>query len=595
MNPAAPARRKTMADRTERQVKKYLILMRPLWSEMIAGFTRGFGLGSRKKKKKQSSPGAMIALYSFIFIMLAFYSVMYGIGITEVSILTGKPDTFIVMAAVGAPMLVLFFGILQAIPTLYHESSLETLLVLPVKPSTIIAGKITQAFVPVTAFPLIIFLPALIAHGIMTARPWIYFLQLFPFMLFILFAPFAMVTILIMLLMRYTKFARDKDRFQMFTSVLAILFAVTFSILINLQTSSGEIPGFSLVAPGEMAPFLQGALRFLPSSGFGVGMLVNAGSWHTLLYGLASLGVNVLGLALLLLLANKLYLPGVLGLKARSGRSRELSPEKQLQALTPRSAYRAIVSKEWKLLLRTPAFFTQTVLGSTLVPGMMIGIIIILLVNLEKSGMVGFSFIDFLRFWAASGLWKNSSWLLVLIVSGVGAFFSGTNMMSASAISRQGSLFAYSKLMPVPVRTQLLAWLTPGLATMTVIWVTLSVAMALFLAAPAGFGLIVFFSAWINAYLVQMAGFYTDMVFPVLDWTNEIQPVKNTKSAMVSSLGMFVYIGLLIGFCFLVRALSGGNSTITAVCLFLFAFGFAALITLLTLRRADRLFHLLDS
>ncbi len=585
---------KTPANRMEREVKQYLILMRPLWSEMIGGFSRGFGLGSRKKKKRKTSRGASTALYIFIFLMLSFYSVMYGIGITQASLVTGKPDTFIVMAAVGAPMLILLFGIMQAIPTLYHESGLEILLVLPVKPSVIIAGKITQAFIPVAIFPVLVFLPALIAHGIMTSRPWMYFVQLIPFMLFILLAPFAMVTILIMILMRYTRFARDKDRFQMITSIFAILVAVTFSLLINLQTSSGQIPGFSLAAPGEMAPFLQGALRFIPSSGFGVGMLVHAGSWSTLLYGSASLAVNALALALLLFLANKLYLPGVLGLKSGARRPRELSPEKQLQALAPRSAYRAIVNKEWKLLLRTPAFFTQTILGSLLLPVMMVGVIIILLLNLEKTGMVGFSFISFLRLWASSGLWKDFSWLLVLVVAGIGAFFSGTNMMSASAISRQGSLFAYSKLMPVPVRTQLLAWLTPGMATMTAIWIILSLGLTLFLAAPASFGLIVFFTAWINAYLVQMAGFYTDMIFPVLDWTNEIQPVKNTKSAMVSSLGMFVYIGLLIGFGFLVRKLTGGHSTATAVSLFFFALSFAFLTTLLVIRRAGKLFRILD-
>ncbi|NLA96461.1 MAG: hypothetical protein GX838_06440, partial [Clostridiaceae bacterium] len=333
---------------------------------------------------------------------------------------------------------------------------------------------------------------------------------------------------------------------------------------------------------------------FIPSSGFGVGMLTHAGSLLTVLYGLASLAVNTAALALLLFLANKLYLPGVLGLKAAARRVKELSPEKQLRALTPRSAYRAIVSKEWKLLLRTPAFFTQTILGALLLPVMMIGVLAITLVSLEKSGDLGFSVITLVRGWASSGLWMESSWLLVLIVSGVGAFFSGTNMMSASAISRQGSLFAYSKLMPVSIRTQVLAWLTPGMATMTVVWMMLATGLTLFLSAPAAFGLTVFFTAWLNAYLVQMTGFYTDMIFPALDWTNEIQPVKNTKSAMVSSLGMFVYIGLLVAFSFLARKLSAGHSTITALSLFLFSLIFSVWVTLLTMRRAGKLFRTLD-
>ncbi|HPX92866.1 MAG TPA: hypothetical protein PK646_01435 [Bacillota bacterium] len=576
-------------------MKQYFILMRPLLSEMIGSFNRGFGLGSRKRKKtKTVSRGTSIALYLFIVLLLSFYSVMYGIGITQAAIKTGNLDGFIHMAAVGAPILILLFGILQAIPTLYHESSLEILLVLPVKPSVIIAGKMTQAFIPVTLFPTLAFLPALITHGVMTARPWPYFVQLVPFMFFIMLAPFALITILVMVLMRYTKFARDKDRFQMVTSVLAILIAIVFSVVINMKNMSDQIPGYSVVAPGGIPPFLQGALRFLPSSAFGVGMLVRAGSWQTLLYGSAALALNAAALALLLLLANKLYLPGVLGLKAGARRHRELSPEQQVRALTPRSAYRAIVSKEWKLLLRTPAFFTQTILGATLFPAMMIGILAVTLVNLEKSALEGASLIAMARSWVASGLWEKFSWLLVLIVSGLAAFFSGTNMMSASSLSRQGSLFAYSKLMPVPIRTQVLAWLTPGMTTMTLIWLILTLGLTVFLSASWFFGLIVFFTAWLNAYLVQMTGFYTDMVFPLLDWTNEIQAVKNTKGALVTSLGMFAYLGLLTGFSFLVLRLSGGRSAVTAVSIFLFALIFSIWISFLVVKRAGRLFRAID-
>ncbi|NLB50009.1 MAG: hypothetical protein GX809_00285 [Clostridiaceae bacterium] len=574
-------------------MKQYLILMRPLWSEMIGSFSRGFGLGSRKKRKKQTSRGASIALYGFIFLMLSFYSVVYGIGITQASLLAGNPDGFIRMAAIGVPALVLLFGILQTIPTLYHESGLELLLVLPVKPSVIIAGKMTQAFLPVMVFPTLVFLPALITHGILTARTWMFFVQLLPFMILITLAPFALITVLVMVLMRYTKFARDKDRFQMITSVFAILLAITFSILINLQTSSGKIPGFSLVS-GEPAPLLQGALLYLPSSGFGAGMLVHADSWRTLVYGVAALAVNALTLTLLFSLAGKLYMPGVLGLKAGGKQAKRLSPEKQLKALSPRSPYRSIVNKEWKLLLRTPAYFTQTVLGAVLLPAMMIIILAVLLANLEKSGNLDFSLINFLRLWASSDQWKESSWLLMLIVSGVAAFFSGTNMMSASAISRQGALFSYTKLMPVPIRIQVLAWLTPGLTTMTLIWLILTIGLTVFLSASWFFGLVVFLTSWINAYLVQMAGFYTDMIFPQLDWTNEIQPVKNTKAAMVSSLGMFVYIGVLAGFVFLIRMLTGGNSLLTSFCLFLFALMFAILATSLVMKRAGKLLRTLD-
>ncbi|HZK42133.1 MAG TPA: hypothetical protein VFD14_04080, partial [Clostridia bacterium] len=151
-----------------------------------------------------------------------------------------------------------------------------------------------------------------------------------------------------------------------------------------------------------------------------------------------------------------------------------------------------------------------------------------------------------------------------------------------------------SKLAPVPVHTQVMAWLTPGIACMTCLWLGLSLGITLFLGASWLFGLLVFVTAWVNAYLVQMVSFYTDMAFPVLDWTNEIQPVKNTKAALVSSLGMFVYIGIVVGIAFLLRWLSGGSDLLTAAGLILFILLLAGLASWQVVRRAGRLFKSLD-
>ena len=576
-------------------MRQYLILMRPLSKEMLGAFEQNFGLSKRKgKKRKPRSKAASIVLFSFLFLMLAFYSVVYGVGMTNFLIAAGNADGFIQMVALGAPAIILIFGILQAIPTLYHETSLESLLVLPLKPSVIIAGKITQAYLPVTLFPFLVFFPALIAHGIVLGRPWFFYIQTVPFMFFVTFLPFAVVVILLLFVMRYTKFARDKDRFQMVTSIFAILLAVGFSLLINMQTTANQIPGSQIFNPDGAAPLLAGALPYIPSSYFGAGMLLYADSWHTLLNGAAALLVNLAALTVLLLLARRLYIPGVLGMQAGGKPAKALTHEATVRALRPRHPFLAIVRKEWKLLLRTPAFFTQTILGAMLMPVLMIGIMLLTLYRMDASGDIEFSVIDFLRLWIQSGAWKNALWILVMIASGVAAFFSGSNMMSASAISRQGKLFSYSKLMPVPVRVQVFAWLMPGLMTTTILWVILSVGLTIFLRGSFLFGLIVFVTAWLNAYLVQIVSFYTDMFFPTLDWTNEIQPVKNTKGTMISGLGMIVYTGAIVGLGFLFRMLWGGRDFATALSLFIFSLVIVILATGLVIRRADRLFDAID-
>ena len=576
-------------------MRQYFILMRPLWKEMLGSFEQGFGLSKKKgKKRKPRSKIASILLFGFLFLMLGFYSVIYGVGITQFLILAGNPDGFIQMVALGAPLLILLFGILQAIPTLYHETSLESLLVLPLKPSVIIGGKITQAYFPAAVFPIAFFFPALIAHGIVAGRPWAFYVQSIPFMFFVTFMPFAVVVILLLFIMRYTKFARDKDRFQMVTSIFTVLLAVGFSLFINMQNVGTQIPGSQMFGPDGRSTFMSGALPYIPSSYFGAGMLLYADSGYSLLNGLLALLVNAFALGVLLLLARRLYIPGVLGMQAGGKPTKQLTREAMHRALRPRKAYRAIVQKEWKILLRTPAFFTQTILGAVLMPALMIGVMIMTLSRMDSSGDLEFDLIGMLQIWNQSGAWKNSLWLIVMIASAAAAFFSGSNMMSASAISRQGKLFYYSKLIPVPARVQVFAWLTPGLMSTTLIWLFLTAGITIFLKGSFLFGLIVFVTAWLNAYLVQIVSFFTDMFFPNLDWTNEIQPVKNTKATMVSGLGMFVYAGTIVGVGFLFRKIWGGHDLLTALSLFIFSLVIVILATLLVLKRSDRLFSAID-
>ena len=186
--------------------------MRPLWSEMIGSITQSTGTIRSKKKKsaKQRSKAATFFLYLFLFAMFSSYSVMIGISLTKPLMIIGAEDLFIRIIAMAAPILAVIFGILQAIPTLYHESNIETLLVLPVKPAAITAAKLTQAFIPILLVTTILCYPSLIAHGIVSKRPWGFYVQSMPFMLYVTVAPFAVAAILVLVMMRYTKWARNK-------------------------------------------------------------------------------------------------------------------------------------------------------------------------------------------------------------------------------------------------------------------------------------------------------------------------------------------------------------------------------------------------
>ncbi len=576
-------------------MKHFLILMRPLWSEMLANTSRGMGsISSRKKNKdKPRSRASTVLLFTFIIVMFSFYSVMIGIGLTKALMVVGAEDLFIRIIAMAAPIFTLVIGVLQAIPILYHESSLESLLVLPVKPSTITAAKLTQTFVPIFLLTTLLCYPSLIAHGIVSHRPWGYYVQSIPFMLYVTVAPFALTMILVLVMMRYTKLARNKDRFQLITSIVMILLIVSFSLLANMQTNDGLFETGGIFSDPATGALLNRLVKFLPTSAFSAAMLINADRWSTLLHSLVACVLNVVSVWLLLAIADKIYIRGVLGTKGGQS-AKQLTAKEAARKLTPRSAYRAIVSKEWILLLRTPAFFTQTIFFVLLFPVIMTAGFAIGFLESPGTSEMGLNTVEYLRFWIMTGDWKKSIWIIALVVGGMATFFSGTALISASAISRQGAAFNISKRIPVPIRTQVLAWLTPGILLMTAIWIIITMALAFFLDMPLSLALIVFVIAIVNSYSMQLLGFLVDMKEPSLAWNNELEAVKNTRAGLVSSLGDFAYIGVSIGLAFLVRKLTSQNDLVVAIVVIAFYVVVAFLMTFLVKKTARDLFQSIE-
>ncbi len=566
--------------------------MRPLWTEMIGGLTESSVSTRKRKSGKPRSKVATFFLILFLSAMFSLYSVFIGIGLTHSLMAVGMEDLFIRIIAMAAPVLAVIFGILQAIPTLYHESSIETLLVLPVKPSTITAAKLTQTFIPIFLITSLICYPSLITHGIVAKRSWGYYLQTVPFMFFVTVAPFALTAILVLVMMRYTKWARNKDRFQLIASIVSVVMIVAFSLFANLQTGEIFETGGVFADPATGA-LLNRLVKIVPTSAFSAAMLIDANRWITLLYGLIACALNVVSVVLMLAVADKIYIAGVLGSKGEKSTKR-LTAQETSRKLAPRSAYRAILHKEWTLLLRTPAFFTQTIFFVLFFPVIMVVSFAIGFSQNTNASETGFNLVEYLRLWISTGNWKDSIWIIALVVGGVAMFFSGTALISASAISRQGATFNISKIIPVPIRTQVQAWLTPGLSLMTVIWLIIVVALAIFFNMPLNMTLLVLFIALLNSYSMQLLGFWVDMKVPSLTWSNELEAVKNTRASLVSSLGDFAFIGISVALAFLVRRLTDGNNLAAAIAVIVFYVLVAIALTLIVKRTARRLFQTIE-
>ena len=143
---------------------------------------------------------------------------------------------------------------------------------------------------------------------------------------------------------------------------------------------------------------------------------------------LAIVGVGLF-LALFLYLGEKLYLKSVVGLTEASSKRTKTAKGN----LYKRSGHLfAFIMKELKLLFRTPVYFLNCVLMNFLWP-------IFILIPIFTRGEV----IGELR---SAILHLNSPNALRFAVAGVASaavFISGTNMISSTAISREGKIYMY--------------------------------------------------------------------------------------------------------------------------------------------------------
>lgn len=585
-------------------IRKYKILMRPLLKEMLysgsvmagykdknSGRKHSFLKRKRLLSTKKESRTSTTVLVIFISLIFGFYSIMLSIGFSRPLVALGQENLYLSLISTLIPILILLFGVIQSIPTLYHDTSLEALLVLPVKPSVIIAAKMTQAFLPI-AFSIFLFtFPGLVAHGLISGRPWSFYPQALLYVPLSMVAPYAVVLSILLIIMRYTRFARNKDRFQMVTSIIIMVISLAFVFLFQTMPESDSGKLMFLQQKG-VTVFITGANRFLPSAWLGTSMLSGAATWSTLLYGSLLLVMDVFLFVILFALANRLYLPGVLGIKGGASSTQRSSKRPLSRSLRPRSPYRAIVSREWRLLFRTPAFFTQTILPILLLPPFF-AIMFFFVFSRELPINISIPIISDLFF--DSGLWKESLWIIALVVSGMSVFLCGTNTISATAISRQGKEFFYTKTMPVPAKIQLLAWMTPGFIITILLWTFIFAAVGILFRPPLIFLLFALFFALVNGMLPQLISLFVDLKHPILDWENEIQAVKNTRSVMVSAIGVFIYSILLTGLTFITRALTSDNQTITTMIIGLVPLAVTVGLTVILFRNVDRNIQRIDA
>ena len=487
-------------------MRKYLSLTRVLLKNSM-------GMMSDGKSKK--------ALNVFIYGVLAVCMIPLGFTLYMMFNTAMQQEGAVLALGFHISSLVTFLFSIFLIPSIFYFSKdSETLLALPLPPQTILSAKFSVCLVYEYAFTLIVCVPLYIAYANNAAIGIPYILLALVIFITLPIYPLVLSSIITMLLMRFVPFFKNRDRFNMIAGILSIILAFGFSFAMNSGTIA-EDPNalISMLTQGNNS-MISLFSKIFPAIPFAAEALISSDALQLVYYIL----ITCAALAVLVILGKWLYFKGAIGFSETKSSRKELSAK--VFARVSRHKVRTYLIKELRLLIRTPVYAINCIGMCILMPIMLLVIFItadadVLLQQLPDitpylDGMLPYA---------------------VLAGMASGFLFSNLNMISSTAISREGTNISFMKYIPMSLKQQLQAKVLSGIL-MSVISMLLTMVCVYFL-LPI-FPLTWYFAAAAASLITIVLGNYAslalDILHPKLVWEQEAAAVKQNMSGIVSML-----------------------------------------------------------
>ncbi len=436
---------------------------------------------------------------------------------------------------------IIFIFSLFLIPSVFYFSAdLDTLLALPLKSTHIIGAKFTICVMYEYLFALFILLPTYAAYWNFGGMP-------------ITFIPFAILTVLIIpifplvlstfftiLLMRFVPFFNNRDRFNLISSIILVVLGLSLSFFMNAQGTQDEAAMLeSLLAGGNS--LLDLFMKCFPMIPYLAKAIVE-GSVIDLLI---ALGIHLIAIIVLLTLGKLLYFKGAIGSGETNASHKALSENKLKRTSHLQNKKWTYIKKDFKVLFRTPAYFTNCLLMVVLFPLMMI----LMLFFSQSEGLQELNLTYLLRMVEQSDYFVA---YVIFISLAMGFLFGSLNQISATAISREGQQYTVMKYIPMSYRDQIHAKLTLGIIAGIVANVLMALVCAWILPFTWYYYVLYCVCAMITTVLANSYGIMLDLAKPKLVWEQESAAVKqNIGTFAAIMISMALCIVIIVG-CFLI-------------------------------------------
>jgi ABC-2 type transport system permease protein len=500
----------------------------------------------------------------------------------------GQERLLLSFGILAGQVLILLFGIYYVIAAFYFSRDLEFLIPLPLRPGEVMASKFAVIVINEYLTVAAVVLPVVITFGVLDRAGIGYWVNAALVYLALPIIPLAIVSLAVVTMMRFINISRKKDALILVGSL--VLIGLSFSLQLGLARSSGN--GGPQAGAEALAAFFTSPNSLL----YRFGAIFPPGIWATKAIaagfsgeGLANLallvGVSVALFAGMIVVAEKLFYRGLVGLGETTGKKRRLTrAEMSRRVSSGRRAFAAVFGREWKIMNRTPIFLLNGVLVSVFVPA-----IFVLMATIDPGGRGG----------GAGGGQGGDPMALVkammaanplIVILGTALFLTicgSINGTASSTFSREGAQFWISRVIPVAPREQAAAKFVHSYLVAMLGVVTASIVAAVFFHLKPAHLAPAFILSMAAGVLLTAVGMMIDLARPLLDWTNPQKAIKQNLNVL---LALLADVGILTAAFFGVRALikAGLGTNVVLGIVFVGLTAFAAASYRALLNFADR-------
>ena len=493
----------------------------------IQKITEQNGISDVRKKSK-----AQITLYVLLFAYLI--GIMWFLSTKMINVLKEINAEAVFIDLVF--MMVFFLNILQtvfsSINLLYFSKDTDSILTLPLKPYQIILARTNVMIILEFAVNMLIGLVPLIIYGVKLNCGALYYVSVIIGLLLLPILPIIIISLISMVIMSFSKITKNKNKFQLFTTLLMLVLVIAFSVAttkIDSETMTDEQMAQTLTNAGGFTEMLK---TYFPTFGFLVNSIHSNNILTILFETIKTIAVTFLGIVIYLLCAQKLYFKGLIGSlysgeKTKKGKVKIKTKSRRLGT--------TYVLKELKILIRNPVYLVQCVLPALIFPVLIVALIFILS-DEELKGITN-SLTLMLNF--------NKPLILMGLVA-IMQFFAMFIYVSITAISREGKNATFIKYIPVPLYKQYMYKIIPNIL-MNIFSILIVLGVARYLLPIQITDLIIVFAVSILMNIsLSMLCLIMDLKRPKLQWNTEYAVVKQNMNLVFPMIFGTINIGIVI-------------------------------------------------